>query len=543
MLKKKSLLVLLALFFVLVLPFYVSAQTTLIEQAVSATNQHPYFSNMFVPSNTSDTFLADDFVNDKIWDISTIFIPGDFWAREGAASTLANAAGLHWKIYEDASGKPDGYPGDAVTTPFWELDILPTDPRISLANGTDGFASNITLDLSATPIRVPPGTYWLIFYPELDFDLYGAYGRQPSDTENNAVAQFIEPGGGDSPPLPTVWTSVLDIVWTDISAPALTQQDFAFTLQGNIIDQDIAVTPTTIAFGNNLVNVASDPPEIVTITNNGTTDLTISSVTKTGTSANMFTVATGDTDGCALTDQVLIPTASCTLSVTFTPTAAGAQSAAIVIASDDPESPTLQVALSGTGVEALLSPAEGTVGTEITIEAAPGGTSFGDKKGKVVIQNATNKFNAKIAKDGWSSTSITCTINKALPAGVYDVKIMLQPYKDDVSIDLPGAFTFKKPEVDLLAVSDGAKGDRRVITGHFFGNKKPKVYLVYQDSRGSDKKKNCPVTSMINWVAVTGVSSIEFKVPGGLAAGTYPLYVERKGVGISEEEVDFTITE
>ena len=239
----------LALLCLIVLPAYGSAEV-LLDQPLSSSNTYPYFSNVFVPSHPSDTFIADDFVNDDPWYISKIFIPGAFWLKRGTASTLANAALLNWRIYRDDSGKPDGQPGGGAvpasgSPPVWSLALSPAHGSITLSDsGTD-----ITLDLAKTPngvLRLDSGHYWLVFSPELDYSLYGGYGRQPSDTTNDGVAQFIEPGGGD-PSLPTAWTSVLDIDWelmslNPLDVPELTKQDFAFRLDGTA-DTSIKITP------------------------------------------------------------------------------------------------------------------------------------------------------------------------------------------------------------------------------------------------------------------------------------------------------------
>jgi hypothetical protein len=542
----KRFLLFLVLISILVLPVSVSAEI-LWNQPLSAVNTNAYINQDFYEPEMEDTttFIADDFpIDGTAWDISTIFVPGNFrYAKPG--SSLLNATFLHWKIYRSSAGKPSGYPGGGAA-PVWEAYAYPDDPAVTITEGTGGYLSDVAVTLDP-PVRLDPGHYWLIFYPELSYNDWGYQGRQPSDTLYGAEAYVIRPSGLPGDFIPNVWTSVLEIPAGSGWSPALTLElnDFAFRLEGTRVgatEPNISVTPETLDFGSEALGTTS-AAQVITIANTGTGPLSINEITITGGIAVDFSKADGGTCGNTF-PLVLATSESCTQNVTFTPSALGGRVNTLQIVSDDPDTTTAQVALSGTGVEGDVVPSvtEGTVGTVITFTAEPG-ISFGDKKGKVLIQNADVTSNTKIARDGWSSTSITCTVQKALPAGVYDVKIMLQPYKDDISIDLPGAFTYKKPEVDILAVSNGAKGDRRVITGHFFGNKKPKVYLVYQDKNGVSKKKNCPVTSMINWVAVTGVSSIEFKVPGGLAAGTYPLYVERKGVGISEEVVNFTIIE
>ncbi|MBS1850170.1 MAG: DUF4082 domain-containing protein [Acidobacteria bacterium] len=108
----------------------------------------------------------------------------------------------------------------------------------------------------------------------------------------------------------------------------------------------VAVTPTSIAFGNqNLATTSS--AQVVTLRNVGTSTLTGISTSFTGSNTSDFARTT--TCGTSLAAN-----ASCTISVTFTPTAIGARSATLRIANSDPTSPQ-QVTLTGTGLGATAS--------------------------------------------------------------------------------------------------------------------------------------------------------------------------------------------
>ncbi len=529
---------------VLILPSFVSAMV-LWDQPLSVVSTGTYYSNMFVPSNESDTFLADDFVNDQIWEISSIFIPGNFWTRYGNQSTLNNAAALNWAIYaDDGNGKPDGYPIGNGNEPVWSVRLTPpfnTDHyQATVSLGSDYYKSDVKLTFK-TPHVLPAGHYWLIFYPELEYYAYGGYGRQPSDTENNEESQFIQPGGGD-PPLPTIWTSVLDIPWSRLPfpKPRLTQQDLAFRIEGTMQNANINVDPMTLSFGRGRIGIPSDP-QIVTITNTGTTNLSLSSITVGGTAASMYTAAPGLVNGCSLTGDTLSADESCTVAVTFTPSDSGTKTACLQINSNATNAGIIRVTLVGIGSDATPSVIEGTIGTEITFTAAPS-TNFKSKKGKVVIYDNINnkvKSNLKISKTGWSPTTITDIVTKALEAKQYNVQISVQPYKTERPIDIEGGFTFKRPEVTGFVVDNGSPGETRTVNGRFFGNKKPKIYLWYYDKNSTYKKKTCPV-STITWNAQTGASSANFKVPK-LDPGSYRLTVETKKVGTSMETINFTI--
>jgi Ca2+-binding RTX toxin-like protein len=112
--------------------------------------------------------------------------------------------------------------------------------------------------------------------------------------------------------------------------------------------------PGTQAFGNQTVNTTS-AARVVTINNTGTANLVISATSLTGANANQF----ARTTTCA----TVVPGGSCTVSVTFTPTTAGAKTAALSITHNAPGSPS-SVPLTGTGT-AATAPGAPTVGTAI----------------------------------------------------------------------------------------------------------------------------------------------------------------------------------
>ena len=194
-------------------------EAVLWDQPLSTVNQGAYVDQEFTDYPTYSSFLADDFVNPAPWNISTIFVPGDGW---NGFSTLFNATALTWQIYADCAGVPCGDPSGGGNPPVWTLTLAPTDPLVVISNGTPGgLPSNTTLNLPA-PINLPPGHWWLVFYPALNFDSYGQYGRQPADTANGYTGQFINPGGAFG--YGTAWQA-----WT-VLGPA--QQDIAFRLEG-----------------------------------------------------------------------------------------------------------------------------------------------------------------------------------------------------------------------------------------------------------------------------------------------------------------------
>ena len=153
---------------------------------------------------------------------------------------------------------------------------------------------------------------------------------------------------------------------------------------------------------------------------------------------------------------------------------------------------------------------EGALGTKITMI----GSGFGDTKGKVLIGGLAQKV------ESWANTSITVTVKKPPLPGETTYGISIQPKpKGTPTIDFPGAFTVRKPEINVLTSSaHAAPGAESTINGMWFGTKKGKVYV-------GDQK--CKVTS---WTMnpATGVSTITFVVHKKIIAGTYLLEVENK---------------
>ena len=182
-----------------------------------------------------------------------------------------------------------------------------------------------------------------------------------------------------------------------------------------------------------------------------------------------------------------------------------------------------------TNVPPEISPNEGTIGTQIIIT----GSGFGTKKGKVLI----NGIPAKIAKDGWGLTQITCSINK--PPFPVDTGHPVSVVVNRVPIPVDGTFTLKAPVVDDLLDSSGVYSDPIRITGLFFGTKRGKVYLY---DPVTDKKKNLKVTDWKMFES-TGVSELTFvvsKPSKAFPAGTYQLKVFNK-VGTATASTNFTL--
>jgi N,N-dimethylformamidase beta subunit-like protein/centrosomal CEP192-like protein/ASPM-SPD-2-Hydin domain-containing protein/HYDIN/CFA65/VesB family protein len=108
----------------------------------------------------------------------------------------------------------------------------------------------------------------------------------------------------------------------------------------------VTLNPTSVSFGNQNVGTTS-ATQTITLTNSGTSALTITSIALAGTNPADF----AESSTCPLSPSTLAAGANCTISVTFSPSVAGARSASVSISDNASGSPH-SVPLSGTGVTA-----------------------------------------------------------------------------------------------------------------------------------------------------------------------------------------------
>jgi uncharacterized repeat protein (TIGR01451 family) len=213
---------------------------------------------------------------------------------------------------------------------------------------------------------------------------------------------------------------------------------------------DISVSPTSHDFGNVLVGDSSDVE--ITVSNNSViAELNVSSMSLTNTTDFALDVASGSSP-CGTTAPVIAPSASCTVTATFMPQSATAFTVTVFtadlsITSDDPDEPTLDVALSGggvadtdgDGVDDLTddSPSDNTVATatgtgKITLDVSgvPGATLSGvttlldtdpslnpaNKPGDFTFPDGLVSFTVNGVSPG-QTVDVVATFPSGLPAG------------------------------------------------------------------------------------------------------------------------------
>jgi hypothetical protein len=145
-------------------------------------------------------------------------------------------------------------------------------------------------------------------------------------------------------------------------------------------------TPLSLTFSATSLNFGllqtglSSSPQTVTINNVSTHSVTFTSITGSGDFAESNTCSTA-----------LNPGQSCTITVTFTPTAAGTRSGAVTLKDNCPGSSSQMITLTGTGVTLALG-------------FSPSSLNLGS-----VVAGSSSTMTATLTNDGSSSVNITGT--------------------------------------------------------------------------------------------------------------------------------------
>jgi hypothetical protein len=135
----------------------------------------------------------------------------------------------------------------------------------------------------------------------------------------------------------------------------------------------VTVTPSSLTYSAQTVGTTSGA-QSVTVSNTGSTAVNFAGFSIIGANSSDFALGSGAGAGTCNPSGSLGANASCTISVTFTPTATGARSATLSITDNATGSPQ-SVSLNGTGTNAqviISIPAGGST----TATAIPGGTAY-----------------------------------------------------------------------------------------------------------------------------------------------------------------------
>jgi len=234
---------------------------------------------------------------------------------------------------------------------------IPTMVKLD-ANGTIQWAKRVGSYLgiyAQTLLQEPDGGY--IMSSSLSY--YGNYGFSIAklDENGNLFGDNYSCGYYVTPQSPSSADVSFVVTDTHVAGVATDKVPVEGTMQTAIpavsevtvcatSAPDISVSPASLSLGR--VDLPGSVAGTITISNIGTASLRISSISIDGANASEF----GQSSFCTS----IAPNASCTVAVRFNPVSAGEKTATLRIASDDPDTPSAGVALSGIAV-ARIPPA------------------------------------------------------------------------------------------------------------------------------------------------------------------------------------------
>ena len=171
----------------------------------------------------------------------------------------------------------------------------------------------------------------------------------------------------------------------------------------------VTVNPPSLAFGTQLIS-SSSAPQSVTISNTGTAALSIASIAADGPAAGDYGIS--NTCGSSLAAG-----ANCTVTATFTPSAAWSRVAAIKVTDNAQSSPQV-IGLAGNGASggvATFSPSSLTFTTRLMYTTSPATPLTLTNTGTAALQIANISAAGDYAQTNNCGTSVaagaSCTIN------------------------------------------------------------------------------------------------------------------------------------
>lgn len=133
----------------------------------------------------------------------------------------------------------------------------------------------------------------------------------------------------------------------------------------------ISVTPISESFGDAIMTGTSTAEHSVYVSNFGQQNLVFSSISLSGEYGQEFAITADD---CS--PRPLLPDATCTVKIRFSPTSVGSKAAYLSILSNDPLWPEVNVTLTGSGVWPILSVVRSGAGSGV-VTSTPSGINCG----------------------------------------------------------------------------------------------------------------------------------------------------------------------
>jgi len=274
-------------------------------------------------------------------------------------------------------------------------------------------------------LKLPPSTAWGARTETLS--VLGSTDGSTFSTIVGSAGYTFDPNANGNTVTITFNATTARYVRVNITAntgwPAGQFSDFEVFLSGgsNTPSATLSANPTSLTFANQALNTSS-AAQSVTVSNTGSAAASVSGVTVSGDYAQTNTCGSSIAAG-----------GSCTVSVTFTPTAAGARNGTLTVTSSASNSPT-SVALAGTGIIPTI--------TNLAAGKATGESSHTDVYASSNVTDSNQNTY-------WESA------NNALPQWV-QVDLGSAQSASRVVLQLPAAWGARNQTLSVLGSTDGS---------------------------------------------------------------------------------------
>jgi len=303
-----------------------------------------------------------------------------------------------------------------------------------------------------------------------------------SDTGNNRVLEILKAGG-----YTTVQTLPGNYSGPNGVAVSGSGNLYVANSGTNLVTMEDFADPPSLAFASTpLGTTSADSPHLVTLKNIGNADLNFA-IPATGNNpsiATNFTLASSAPNGCPVVNSgasapgTLAAGASCALSISFTPTAAGSLSGSLALTDNNlnataPAYASQSISLAGTGTHATpvitwptpMPIAYGAALSATQLDATasvPGTFSYSPVAGTVLsagIQILAATFTPTDTTDyTTANTTVQLTVNKATPVISWPTpapitcRTALSSTQLGATANVPGTFAYSPAAGTVLSV-------------------------------------------------------------------------------------------
>lgn len=263
------------------------------------------------------------------------------------------------------------------------------------------------------------------------------------------------------------------------------------------LEPTLVVSPTSLDFGMQLIGGSPAASKTVTLTNNTGANIAYTSATITGTNHADFTLAPAAT-GCS---PNIVPGTPCVISVTFTPTVNGAETASLNIVDADSTSPQV-IPLTGTGTNTPTDFTLSASPSTLTVAQGASGTST------ITINPAAFASAVALTCTGAPANS-TCTLAPTSITSPATSTLTIATTAPTTSMVAPFQFTQPASPMSLFRIIP--------VFAAFF------LFLLLRSAQGL-RTRLALVTAMVVVLGIAGCGS-SHHTTGGTPKGSYTLTV------------------